>query len=99
MLDTYLLNTAKSKDFYTPTSQNLLLWQHRGCRCGANLYYFRVKDSYFTEVFSTEINLSINFIIRIERTKAARHFNVICWCDVLSVASARALHVRFVNDK
>ena len=73
MFDTYLLNTVKSKDFYPPTSQNLLLWQHRGRRCGANLCYFRVKDSYFTEVFSTEINLSINFIICIERTKAARH--------------------------
>ena len=99
MLDIYLLNTIKSKDFYPNTSQNLLLWQHRGSRCRENLCYFHVRDSYLTEVFSTEINLKTNFIICIERAKAARYFNVFCWCDVFSVASARALHVRFVNDK
>ena len=46
-----------------------------------------------------EINLNTNFIICIERTKAARLVNVICWCDVFAMASAHALHVRFVNDK
>ena len=46
-----------------------------------------------------EIDLSTNLIICIERKKVARHFNIIDCCDVFAMTSARAMHVRLVNDK
>ena len=46
-----------------------------------------------------EINLNTNLIVYIEKTKVARHCNIIGCCDVFSMTSACALHVSFVNDK
>ena len=43
--------------------------------------------------------MNTNLNICLKRTKVAKQFNTIGCCDVLSMASARALHVRFVNNK
>ena len=46
-----------------------------------------------------EINLNTTLKICLKRTKVVKNFNIIGCCDVLSMTSARALHVRFVNKK
>ena len=61
--------------------------------------FFHLKDTYLTKGISTEINSNANFDTCSERIKFTKHFNMNCCCDVLSMTSARALHVRFMNYK
>ena len=60
---------------------------------------FSCTGQFLTEAISTKINLNTNLIICIEKTKGARHYDIIFCSDVFSMMSARALHMRFVHDK
>ena len=89
-------NIGKIKDFGRAISLHMLLWQHKGCPCGANLCHFQIKDKYLTEAVSMDINPNAKFNICYKRMMFVKHGGIDSFRGILRMTSVRILHMLFL---